>query len=259
MIVNEKAGFAFTHIQKCGGTSVKEYLLNIEGSQYVEPEKGYCHSCVLDMPQYRNLFNFAIIRNPLHWYLSTYFFGKRANNLESRIFGDVNKMTFKEWLPNILNPKNSIIEAEVWDSEIGFAVPKEIITEGRLDVGWFTYRFLYGVCGKHKWIFQYWSKEEILKFYPLVIDINCLIPLEELDSLLFPVLSKNTKISKQPKKLGKKNSTTYNREIEAHYDKEMLDMVYKQEALFFELHYKADNTEPWYRSNHDRDTPIHKR
>jgi hypothetical protein len=255
MIVNEKYGFAYTHLQKCGGNTLKKYLLNIEGSKYVVPKEGYCHSCVSDMPQYKDLFNFATIRNPFTWYMSMYYFSKRANNQEGDIFGDVNKIPFTEWLHNVLDPKPFIRKTDKWRTEIGFEVPKEIITEGTLDVGWWSYRFLYGVSSIHKEVFISGENYDLIKYYNSIIDVDCLINMEKMDLFILGILNENTKYkgTSSLNTYKRENTTNYNRDIEAHYTDADIALVMEKDSLFFQHHYGGPiniDTLPaiWYRS-----------
>lgn len=260
MIINEDKGFAFTHLQKCGGNTLKKYLLDIPGSRYEQPVKGFCHSCVGDMP-YKHLFNFATIRDPLTWYLSMYYFSKKARNQEGDIFGDVNKISFKEWLHNATHPKLLLRKAPVatfrpgrrgeWRSEIGLTVPKEYITEGSLDVGWWSYRFLYGVCSDHKNLFRFGTDTDLIHQYHNIVNVDCLIKVETMDYNLPRVLEEHTGCVNLPPlgKVRRENTTRYDKRIEKHYDDFDVAKVIDKDFIFFENHYGVNEELPdvWYR------------
>lgn len=63
MIVNYQKGFLFIHIQKTAGTSIKENLLQEEGTEYLH----YPHTMIRDAnltARQQQLFKFAFVRNP---------------------------------------------------------------------------------------------------------------------------------------------------------------------------------------------------
>jgi chondroitin 4-sulfotransferase 11 len=72
MIVNHKLKILFVHIHKTGGSSMRNALMNLEGSNFM----GHHHTFVkeLDSDKYHEYFKFAIVRNPwdrlVSWYYS---------------------------------------------------------------------------------------------------------------------------------------------------------------------------------------------
>jgi len=99
MIVTKR--FAFIHMHKTGGQSIKQSLLNcVEGAT----EIGYHYPHSMLPQNYAHLPLVALIRNPWDWYVSWYAFNREAgmNNPLFRIVSDGGVSDFKTTISNLV-------------------------------------------------------------------------------------------------------------------------------------------------------------
>lgn len=99
MIVTER--FAFIHVHKTGGQSIRQCLLNCVGSA---TEIGYHYPYVLLPQEYSHLPLVGLIRNPWDWYVSWYAFNRESgiNNWLFRIVSDGGVSDFKTTISNLI-------------------------------------------------------------------------------------------------------------------------------------------------------------
>jgi len=114
MIKNEQLDFFFFHINKCGGTSVREILRQIPGSIDAKELQLYKHTEIKFLPEITQTNVFTMVRNPWERFHSMYYdikkrFGSMAvaetKNLEykawyRRLHNDVLSRTFSDWILN---------------------------------------------------------------------------------------------------------------------------------------------------------------
>ncbi len=124
--------FVYIHLQKCGGSFVREYLTkHIPGAKY----SGTVHDSVRDIPrQYRGKHILGTIRNPWDWYLSWYASTQRS---KSGLFWLLHKngkqTTFTEFMATIFSLKNKI-------HNIDFGLVSSF------GIGIYTYRYIQSYC-----------------------------------------------------------------------------------------------------------------
>lgn len=81
--------FIFVHLQKTGGTFVREYLLRVfPGSYSVAPK----HRSAVSIPNRNGKIVFGIVRNPWDWYVSWW----ASNTDEERLGPPVSQLVFGE-------------------------------------------------------------------------------------------------------------------------------------------------------------------
>lgn len=124
--------FIHIHLQKCGGSFVREYLTNyIPGAKY----NNTVHDGVCDIPKrYSNKPILGNIRNPWDWYLSWYVATQRVKNgLFWSLHKNGKQTTFAEFMATIFSLKNKI-----HDVDFGLV--------SGLGIGVYTYRYIRSYC-----------------------------------------------------------------------------------------------------------------
>lgn len=246
MIVNHKHKFAFTHIPKCGGTSITEYLHSIPGTKTECPTPGWVHGSVANMENTWNYFNFATIRNPLDWYVSMYNHCKRhystSGPQECFIFGDVRETPFHEWVMNALHPHESIGKSDVWNSEIGYSESKDDIINQKLKVGWYTLKVLYGASRNYRKHFDtdiYTLRKSNMKE---IFDVDLFLNLDTMEDHLPKCLSSMSTARDHMNGLTFKKHRlgTHEKSTEKNYTPDLVFHVMNNDMLIVDLVKKGD-------------------
>jgi hypothetical protein len=99
MIIENNKKFIFIHIQKCGGSFVREFLLK----EYDVSKSGINHDGIKNIKQ-KSDFIFSTIRNPWDWYVSWYHGSVVRSLKEGKAtgpFAHLYNKNFKEYLRNL--------------------------------------------------------------------------------------------------------------------------------------------------------------
>lgn len=106
MIINDKKKFAFVHVHKTAGSSIRNFLLN---HFYNEVRDQYeTHATIEQLhkldPKTKEYFTFAFVRNPWDWQVSLYHYVKQTKNHPRHHI--VSKLTFSEYLDWWTSPEH---------------------------------------------------------------------------------------------------------------------------------------------------------
>lgn len=124
--------FVCIHLQKCGGSFLREYLIhNIPGAKY----SGEPHDKACDIPkQHRAKPILGTIRNPWDWYVSWYAATQISKMGHFWVLHENGKQTtFAEFMETVLRLKKRI-------HNIDFGLVN------RLGIGVYTYRYINSYC-----------------------------------------------------------------------------------------------------------------
>lgn len=217
MVITDK--FAFLHLQKCGGSFIRNWILeNISSSKFIKPQhEGF----TLYKNQIGNKPIIGIIRNPWDWYVSLFHY-----NFESK--GGILKPIFKEndnfesWLKRVMNKKNG----RVHDLDFNWI--------GKFDVGPFSFRMI--KCFNK-------SGLSIKNLSEINLNKINIIKLENLVPNIIKVLEENNiKLSeKQLKSLQsrKKENTSKRDSYKKYYTDELIELVtYKDRFIIENFNYE---------------------
>lgn len=80
MVINHKYNFLFIHIHKTAGSSIRDALLALEGSEFIA--HNHTHLSWIDYDSYKDYYKFSFVRNPWDRLVSWYFgiLKLKANN-----------------------------------------------------------------------------------------------------------------------------------------------------------------------------------
>ena len=119
-LLNDKHKFAFFHLYKCGGMSLRKLFADIFEDNY-ELQGG--HSNPIDLKikfekeekleKFENLFKFTIVRNPFDFMVSTYFYGKTYTNHFMHEEITRRNMTMVEFIPYYMNVLRQHKDSEI--------------------------------------------------------------------------------------------------------------------------------------------------
>jgi len=172
MLITRK--FVFVHLQKCGGTSVREYLMHLFPNAIRTPRE---HDGLRDIPdEHKDKPVLGTVRNPWAWYVSWYFKNREALKQNGGIsaFQELFEIDdFKTFLDVIFNKTGGVLH----DVDFGRA--------HQMDVGVYTSRFINCHCPTFEWDsthVDWYAKTESLaqdveKFlHHIGVDFRCLFP-----------------------------------------------------------------------------------
>lgn len=132
--------FVCIHLQKCGGSFLREYLIrNISGAKYT----GEPHDKACDIPkQHRSKPILGTIRNPWDWYVSWYAGTQRSKKGHFWVLHKNGKQTtFSEFMATVMDLKKRI-------HNIDFGLVN------RLGIGVYTYRYIQSYCHNPDQVFE---------------------------------------------------------------------------------------------------------
>jgi hypothetical protein len=213
MIINKD--MVFIHLQKCGGTFIKQIMEQHLEATNVRPEhNGYSHIAI-DNKLKPVL---GSIRNPYSWYVSVYH--SHLPTAEVSFFKDIFKKTnnFADWLKVLLNMDSGTLH------------DLQLETIAQMNIGPYTYRTL--MCyGK-----------AVRKIHNLSIDDIefgkiTYIKTENLARNFIKFLKENTGISQEIED-NILNTSSINKsshgDYEQYYDKEAYELVNLKDNIVFE-------------------------
>jgi hypothetical protein len=161
MIINHKYKFIYLHIEKTGGTFIKESLRDIEGT---ELDVIHGHSAYRHIPdEYRDYFIFCTVRHPFDWYCSQWNQRRDFYWSSQYLF---RADSFKEWLFNATHSKYS---KQRFDDTINIRGTTGYEMEAYKEhngIGWMTIKYNYLTEGNAK-IFKLEEIETIKQHIPI--------------------------------------------------------------------------------------------
>tara|TARA_R110000764_G_scaffold211600_3_gene297718 strand:+ start:336 stop:959 length:624 start_codon:yes stop_codon:yes gene_type:complete len=125
--------YIYTHIFKCGGTSVHNTLQKLDNTSkmmiggHLDTESIRNHHIKHDMlDQFDNKFKFAVVRNPYDWIASTYYYIKRSRG------HDLNKKMMNQSINQFVDWFiDEAIHQDREEYQNKYLTQKQYLTEGR--------------------------------------------------------------------------------------------------------------------------------
>lgn len=244
MIIDDK--FVFIHNPHTGGAFIRSALKKaFPKATFMELTAWHTPIQNLD-PKYNNRFKFGIIRNPWEWYVS-FFHHQRPNGPLVRLFTNYQTDNFSLFLKNILSTdfiKNRLEMKfhPVGNPYVPATVPK-LQYMYNLDIGFFSYRYIYMFFNNYENIFFNTDKNLIFKEHDSLISVNKVIKNEGMVTNLINMFDeRNIQIEPKVKKewtITPRENTVPRRHYKSYYTKELIELVqYKDRLIIDKYGYK---------------------
>jgi hypothetical protein len=221
--------FTFIHTHKCGGSFVTDVLKEEFGGKQVgkvfhTPRR----ECLVDP----HIF-LGTVRNPFDWYVSMFHFYTIKENPIIEGLGD-----FKSTISTLLNlkgtPKHQELKTrDLCDNAPGFYFSKR--GAGQTPRGGFTNQDFIDYpsnIGFYSWLWQRMNADKNDNTHNIHI-----MRVENLNQDLVEAIDTYSSITSEQKEIilqAPKNNITDRGDYKEYFDKELIDLVYKQDSLFFE-------------------------
>jgi hypothetical protein len=248
MIVTDK--FVFLHNPRTGGAYVRRILKQIFPPEcFVPLEEWHTPVCNLNNDDFIK-FKFGVIRNPWDWYVSLYHF-QQPNGQWLRFTNSVGKNnTFKHFIITLLDDDFIYNNKDKLFHPVGNPYLKPCIPVFKymnsLDVGFFTYRYIYMFFDKYEKIFLN-KNLNIFKEHDAYLSLDKVIKKENLSKSLISLcvsngFCENDKIQKITDKQKTKVNASKHDYYYKYYNTELIKLVEKKDKLIIDKYnYKFIN------------------
>ena len=234
MIISDK--FVFIHNPRTGGAFIKTMFKEILPIEDFRPLEEY-HLPVSAIPAaHRDKLKFGMVRNPWAWYVSLYHFQQPNGKWLSMCLKNKER-TFKNFLKTFLSSdfaeenKNKLFHP-VGNPKAPADVPKFKYIKD-LDIGFFTYRYIYLFFNDYQDIFS----QKLHMNHDKLISTNHILKTEKVPHNIIKLLSNKIVIPNKTintwKSMPKKNHTKH-RDYKSYYDKELIELVRYKDRLIID-------------------------
>lgn len=232
MIINDK--FVFIHNPRTGGAFVR----NMFKHSFPESEFAKLHHFHLPISslreEHKKKLKFGMVRNPWAWYVSLYHFQQPHGKWLRLCFPD-SKPTFKQFLTTFLSSEFAQQNSHQKFHPAGNPyAPKTVpVFEymSRLDIGFFTYRYIYMFFHDYMQIFN----QDGAFNHDKMISVDNILKTEELPNNIINLFGRNgIAISPEDKKYWRtrpKRNATQHKPYHSYYDKELIELVRHKDRL----------------------------
>lgn len=239
MIISDK--FVFIHNPHCGGSSIRTMLKKThKDSIFYKLERW--HEPVDSLNQNNcNKFKFGFIRNPWFWYASFYEH-QQPNGQFLKLFLDGRKNEFSRFLTNMLSRKFIKKYLDRKFHPVGNPYTKKRLYKFRyinsLDIGFFTYRYIYMFFNNYDNIF-YKNKKYIYNNHDKLLFLDYVGKTESLIEDLSKAFKNNNirfndnilnKWQKTPKENGRRKKPYCN----YYNDNDLIELVKVKDKLIID-------------------------
>ena len=244
MIINDK--FVFIHNPRTGGA----FIRNIFKRSFPESQFAELHNFHIPISQLDKCHNtklkFGVVRNPWAWYVSLYHF-QQPNGKWLRLCSQGGKLTFKQFLTTFLSLEFANKNKHRKFYPVGNPYAPKIVPVfeyiSSLDIGFFTYRYLYMFFSNYKEIFD--KRVNVFDNHNnlLSLSMDNILKTEELPNNIIKLFEhQDIAISTQDKQFWNtqpKRNYTQHKSYYDYYDKELIELVnYKDRLVIEQYSYK---------------------
>jgi hypothetical protein len=161
MVITDK--FIYVHLEKCGGTSIREFMRNLFPSSKIVStqfkhiavrglyESKWLDSSTIVKPEYYTLPLIGTTRNPWSWYVSLYFDDKRNNGKYWRALSEGKNIDCRNFIKKLLDPPPRIRKIKFLPNQSSpphkAAVMDISLSNG---IGVYSYYHVFAFCKKGK-------------------------------------------------------------------------------------------------------------
>jgi len=245
MIIDSK--FVFVHNPRTGGAFVRRVLKNICSSSLFLPLEEW-HTPVHDLKRHDfKKFKFGVIRNPWDWYVSLYHFQQPHGKWLKLTNSLGPKNTFHHFLSVFLSDKFAQKHQDMKFYPVGNPYKKATVPVfeymRNLDIGFFSYRYIYMFCKNYENIF--YNKNIIFKRHNRLLSLDRVLRNESLSTSLINLIADKGICDKEKAiticRTCKKVNPTKHKHYSRYYTKKLINLVkYKDRLIIDKYNYKFE-------------------
>ena len=254
MLIDKKHKFIFLYFQKTASKYVRRILAPLGGFSTAEVSSKGVTGYIKDLNYMKSnniiadisfditdYYTFGVIRNPFEWYLSLFVYSKEWQHLdEHQLFGNLPTMSFDEFMNRALNCKEFFQTRSNEHRNINCIRLFKTVRNGKLDAGWFTYKYIYTYFLDWENIIMNMTLEEFEEKHDFLVSAE-IFPIEKLDEDIHKILDTigvSDKINNDF--LSRHNVNSYDRNRYTWYPIRMTQELLVKDSILFNLYYKEE-------------------